>query len=463
MARKPAKSVLQPPGRRKADSLAPQDRSIKKIPVNAAKPASPLARLVAPFKNIIMDPYGTCRNIVFPQDRVLSAVIEAVSKRGPVSLQDAYRIYFNALRSAEQISVYRRAGNDTLAGHTRIGRRGKGIIVQRLNEDLDPMIDGLAARAMEQEMVFFLQGGKLLYIDPRDPNTIREKNPRKIADTARIILPLGKDYGLIDVRGEDLRFRGPFPPCSASVVSARDISRLFSLRFVADVDPLTGLYSRRAFEESVRYHLNLKKKTGLNTAMLMLDIDLFKRVNDAYGHAAGDRVLADVAAIASMTLRSSDLVTKSSHLLAVGDEISRYGGEEFAVILPGSDTVGAVKAAQRCRRAIENHPILLPSGDEVPVTVSIGLASLSDAERVMKGEMRLLPEMMSGISFTDLESQMILPGNGEKIKSLREIWQKISDEALYLAKKRGRNRIAAPEPVEDRNTGMVRLKFQLLK
>ncbi|MBD3398414.1 diguanylate cyclase [Candidatus Micrarchaeota archaeon] len=463
MTRKLANPNLQPPGRRKADSIAPQSRGAKQIPIYAPVPASPLARLVAPLKNLVVDPYGTCRRVFYPQDRLLSAVINAVAERGPVSLQEAYKIYFASLRAAERISVYRKAGDGTLAGHLEVGLKGGNLAIQSLDAVIDPMLDALASRTMERGVVYFLQERRLLYINPNDPGTIREKFAKQAADNARILMPLGKDYGMIDVRGSDLRFKNLVTPPSATIVSARDISKLFSLRFVADVDPLTGLASRLAYEEGIRHQINIRKSTGMNAALLMLDIDFFKKVNDTYGHDAGDKVLAKVAAIASMVLRSSDLVTKSRALIGAGDEMSRYGGEEFAAVLSGSDTLGAVKAAQRCRRAIEENPVQLPSGEEIPITVSMGISSLSDAERIVNGELDIDPEFMAHVSFEDLENQMILPGNGERMKSLRETWQKISDQALYIAKRLGRNRIGIPELVEDSATGRVSLKFHSLK
>jgi diguanylate cyclase (GGDEF)-like protein len=464
MTRKLANPELQPKGRRKVDSMAPPPRKSREIPVFAPPGASPLARVIAPFKNIAFRPYDTLRGVMYPQDRIISAVINAVAERGPVSLQEAYRIYFRAMKNAEQISIFRRAGDDTLAGHTKVRMQDGEVVAQRLNKTMDPMTDALISRAMEYGTVFFLQNKSLLYIDPKNPDIIRSREIKRPADTARIVLPLGKKYGLIEVEGEDLRFKGLYTPGSATIVSARDISRLFSLRFIADVDALTGLYSRGAFEESIRHQIDLREgETKLNTAMLMLDIDHFKRVNDTYGHAAGDKVLGIVAAITAMALRASDLVTKNRRLLTMGEEVSRYGGEEFAVLLPGSNTEGAAIAAMRCRQAIERHPITLPSGEKIQVTASIGIASLSDAERIVKGELDINPEFMMEVADEDFENQILLPGNGERVKSLRGTWQKISDEALYFAKHEGRNMVVAPEFVQDPRTGNVFLKFHAFR
>jgi len=462
MTRKLANPVSQPPGRRKADSLAPPPRrsSTSIIPPTTA---SPLARVVAPFKDVLVRPYDTIRGIFYPQDKVLSAIINSVAERGPVSLQEAYKIYFNAMKRAHQISVFRRAGDDTLVGHTKVRLHNGEIVVQKLDKTLDPMTDSLLSRAMMNGAVFFLQGNRLHYIDPRTPELIRTKPVKRPPDLARIVLPLGKEYGLIEIEGENLNFTGMWSPASATIAAARDIAKLFSLRFVADVDALTGLYSRRAFEESIRYQLELRKTTGMNTAMLMLDIDHFKKVNDTYGHDAGDKVLATVAAIASMALRSSDLVTKSRRLLTIGDEVSRYGGEEFAVLLPGSDTRGAAIAAQRCRSALEKHKIELSPGQHINVTASIGIASFSDAERIIRGELDVEPAFMDEVSFEELEDQLLLPGNGQRVKSLRETVQKLSDGALYHAKHKGRNLVVAPVIVEDPRTGAVSLKFHMFK
>jgi diguanylate cyclase (GGDEF)-like protein len=124
------------------------------------------------------------------------------------------------------------------------------------------------------------------------------------------------------------------------------------------LDPLTGLFNRNALEQRLA-ELNgqpCNPEEGLSHALLLCDLDHFKRVNDQLGHAAGDAVLQDVA----YTMRAT---------LQAGDTIYRVGGEEILVILPGADREGALEIAERLRRAVhERRPV------GVQVTISIGVA-----------------------------------------------------------------------------------------
>jgi two-component system, cell cycle response regulator len=136
----------------------------------------------------------------------------------------------------------------------------------------------------------------------------------------------------------------------------------------AITDPLTGLYNRRlAMAELGRMVDGSLAQTG-HLAVMMLDIDHFKRVNDTWGHAAGDRVLVEVAARLRANLRGMDL-------------IARMGGEEFLVAIPGTGLEGARGAAERLRRVVEDHPFALTDGrpgdkatGTISVTVSVGVA-----------------------------------------------------------------------------------------
>ncbi|MBI2617979.1 GGDEF domain-containing protein [Candidatus Kaiserbacteria bacterium] len=171
------------------------------------------------------------------------------------------------------------------------------------------------------------------------------------------------------------------------------------IRKLATIDELTGISNRRFFEGQVQEHLlrafreKTKNEGEEHGAFLMIDIDLFKKVNDTYGHDAGDKVLHSFAQV----LRSS---------LRVGDLFARYGGEEFVVFLPRIGKKTAQVTAERIREAVENKPIYV--GDDtdrniISVTVSVGIALVDDF--------------------------------GFNLKSLREY----ADRALYKAKGDGRN------------------------
>lgn len=168
------------------------------------------------------------------------------------------------------------------------------------------------------------------------------------------------------------------------------------LRRLSITDPLTGAFNRRHFFEVAEQEVTRARRYGRPIGLLALDIDHFKRINDTHGHAVGDEALR--------------LFTESCRgILRTNDLLGRMGGEEFAVLLPETDTDGARLVAERIRR--RTAELAVPAGTAtVRVTVSIGIASCQAGERSVDA-------MLS-----------------------------CADEALYLAKAAGRNRvIAAPD------------------
>jgi len=142
-------------------------------------------------------------------------------------------------------------------------------------------------------------------------------------------------------------------------------ARLFEeVQRLAVTDDLTGLKNRRGFFEVARRELERATRTGRPLSALMLDIDGFKRVNDTYGHAVGDEVLRHLAERCRRAVRDIDLV-------------GRYGGEEFAVLLPETDLKTALEVAERVRSSIGDTPFDTEVGP-LPIRVSIGLALLDD-------------------------------------------------------------------------------------
>jgi diguanylate cyclase (GGDEF)-like protein len=140
------------------------------------------------------------------------------------------------------------------------------------------------------------------------------------------------------------------------------------LRVLATTDPLTGLYNRRRFLELGEYEVQrvLRHRDGL--ALLAMDLDHFKRVNDKFGHAAGDEVLRRFAGICKTCLRAVD-------------SIGRTGGEEFAILLPQSGLEDARRIGERIRAEVESHPMPGPDGP-FQVTVSVGAAVFHPADGI---------------------------------------------------------------------------------
>ena len=158
------------------------------------------------------------------------------------------------------------------------------------------------------------------------------------------------------------------------------------------IDPLTGLPNRAAWSERLDYEVNAWHQRGNSLSLAMLDLDHFKRINDGYGHLAGDKVLKIIANVLSKRLRPTDF-------------IARFGGEEFVLLMPDSALADALAVGEVLREAIAACPFHF-KGEPVTITVSMGVAQFQAGER----------------------SDLAL---------------KRADEALYRAKAAGRNQVQA--------------------
>ncbi|MBX9958724.1 MAG: GGDEF domain-containing protein [Burkholderiaceae bacterium] len=164
-------------------------------------------------------------------------------------------------------------------------------------------------------------------------------------------------------------------------------------RRLALQDDLTGLHNRRFIFEVLGQQLALAERHGWPLALLIVDVDHFKRINDTHGHLIGDQVLRELAACIRSRLRAQDIA-------------GRWGGEEFIVLLPDTDAKGATVLAEDLRLAVQQLRCLDPQGQPLPLTVSIGLHA---------------------------ETQ---PKSGQRDELLAA-----ADRAMYQAKQNGRNRI----------------------
>lgn len=140
------------------------------------------------------------------------------------------------------------------------------------------------------------------------------------------------------------------------------------LRILAITDPLTKLLNRRFFIERSESEINRAKRYHASITVLMLDLDHFKRINDNFGHKAGDTVLVEVSKALKKSVRDIDLV-------------GRYGGEEFIILCPESDSASSLQVAQRIREDIENLTLDL-NNQPVRMTISIGVAVESSGENL---------------------------------------------------------------------------------
>jgi diguanylate cyclase (GGDEF)-like protein len=165
-------------------------------------------------------------------------------------------------------------------------------------------------------------------------------------------------------------------------------------------DGLTGLLNRRAFDEAIGDSFARMERLDERLAVLSIDLDHFKVVNDTHGHAAGDEVIRTLTRVVLANLRKID-------------RMFRVGGEEFIVTLPGADSTAAQSAAERIRTAVASEPVTV-DGKSIPITVSIGVAVASAPH----------------------------PGRVD-------VLLKAVDEALYQAKESGRNRVVVAPDIYD--------------
>ncbi len=157
---------------------------------------------------------------------------------------------------------------------------------------------------------------------------------------------------------------------------------------LSSLDALTGLANVRQFRMALDQELDRVSRGGSPMALMMIDADHFKSVNDTYGHLAGDVVLQAIAQCLKDNMRPMDT-------------LARYGGEEFAAILPNCLAQHALRAAERFRKRVEAKQIALPNGETVQVTVSVGVVSVpagrkSDAKSLIAAADRQLYEAKSG-------------------------------------------------------------------
>lgn len=210
----------------------------------------------------------------------------------------------------------------------------------------------LLSRAIEQikDRESFLQRVQALYADPmlEDQCEIELMDGRTLERHSRALW------------GEQRQYLG-------RVWFFRDISKRkraeAALQLMSQRDPLTGVANRRYFFDRANEEFTRARRFGRSLTFIMLDIDWFKRVNDRWGHAAGDKVLNNLCGVAEATLRQIDL-------------FARVGGEEFAVLLPDTDTEGAFLLAERLRQNVAAQGVAEGS-DSITYTISAGVATLA--------------------------------------------------------------------------------------
>lgn len=158
-------------------------------------------------------------------------------------------------------------------------------------------------------------------------------------------------------------------------------------------DPLTGLYNRRHFDHALNTEIGVTQRYGDINSLIIIDIDNFKQINDTYGHEAGDVVIKEISDVMSKGIRKTDL-------------LCRVGGEEFACLCKRSDKTVGVEIAEKLRKSVESHNIVI-GNDKICVTISSGVATIT----------------------------------GENFDSHSRNLYRFSDQALYQSKQTGRNKV----------------------
>jgi len=213
--------------------------------------------------------------------------------------------------------------------------------------------------------------------------------PLLLADSVIGIILADNIYNKRDIHEEELRGLTTVGNLAAIAIERARLHQ--RIKDMAALDGLTGVFNRRHYEQRLEQEVARARRIGRSLALLMFDIDYFKRCNDSHGHECGDMVLRDLAAFLKDRVRTEDLV-------------ARYGGEEFVVLLTGGATAEeSLLVAEKLRAYIESHSLGgRPAGE---ITVSVGVATQTSDE---------------------------LDG--------AEIFRR-ADKALYRAKDQGRNRV----------------------
>lgn len=272
---------------------------------------------------------------------------------------------------------------DVLAAKLRDAAHMDGCVISRWDDDNSALVAiGASGRPLDDasrdltvhralRQILISDEPRLLDPGLEDLDPAELERLRKLGGAAALLLPLstaGHVMGLVEFvslqggrrpqAGETALLRTMANQAAAALENA---SLVRQLRDAAETDLVTGVYSHRHLQDRIRQETARAARTHSPLSVLMVDLDDFKLVNDRHGHQAGDRVLRAIAGALRAAVRTSDVV-------------ARYGGDEFVVLMPDTDSAEAERVARRATRAVADlvHP--MADGSEVHVTCSAGLA-----------------------------------------------------------------------------------------
>jgi len=235
------------------------------------------------------------------------------------------------------------------------------------------------------------------YIAHQHAGLVDQPTVRDLAQLDRDLRALAATLLADGARPETAAYDRLLDLSAAFLARSRRLEKAFA-RAAAEIDALTGLQNRQAMDRALAREHGRFERMGESCAVAFADLDRFKRLNDTHGHTAGDQVLR----------RTADVLIGASRAY---DSVYRYGGEEFLLLLPGTDEAPALEVLERLRRAVAAERVALAGGETASVTASFGLAMMRTSEPVA----------------ATLER---------------------ADQALYRAKQDGRDRVvAAAQPV----------------
>ncbi|NOX56445.1 MAG: diguanylate cyclase [Planctomycetes bacterium] len=314
------------------------------------------------------------RSWELPEPLVLSAALHhADLEQLQAKADDSYASLLQAVATSAAIGEY-------FCGY------GKGQALQRAKrftqefygfseEDLNEFIEQTSARIEEAGQLFSM-------------------NTSSIPDPSELLARANEQLAQLAMRAHVESQQAKARERSIEEEKKRLESENRELQQQAVHDPLTEVYNRRFFDETLSREIARARREATPVALLFIDIDHFKQINDTYGHHCGDLVLQRVAKLIDGILRSSDV-------------LARYGGEEFTILINQPTEKGIGKLAERIRQRVEQEEIIV-EGQRIPVTVSIGAAIA-------------LPQRHE----TDLASRLVAA----------------ADEAMYDSKRGGRNQV----------------------